>query len=821
MSIIKKKVMKLVSTVVNSVTSATSQGTSDGELGKSFVPDEKIIELCRKTGTEGVVMLKNNNNVLPLKSENVVSVFGRVQNDYFYVGYGSGGDVKAPYKVSLMEGIKNNGKIKYNELLAATYEKWRELNPVDDGFWGNWPMCYDEMPVDLSMARTAASMSDTAIVVIGRSAGEDRENKLEEGSYYLTKTEKELLDSVTTAFERVIVLLNCGSIMDMGELDNYGDKISAILYVWQSGMESGNAIADVLSGNAYPSGKLADTIACSYYDYPGSKDFGGRKYNCYTEDIYVGYRGFETFAKDRVLYPFGFGLGYTEFAVEKKKYSCKNGVITVSAEVKNIGGYSGKEVLQAYFEAPCGRLGKPARVLCAFAKTSELKPGEIEKVTLTFAVNDMASYDDESEYSYILEKGNYNIYLGTDVRTAELCGTYEQEKNEIIQRLSQASAPVHEFKRMKFIDGNVVYENVPTAKYNLKQIITDNIPEAKPQTGDMGFKLSDVKEGKVSMADFVAQLNNDELEAISRGDYVMNSPLGAAGNAGTFGGVLKSMREKGIPAVTTTDGPSGVRINKGASLLPVATSLASTWNPILIEELYEQVGLEMKRVGSDILLAPGMNIHRNPLCGRNFEYFSEDPYLTGIMASAFVKGIQKTGVSACPKHFACNNQETNRTHNDSVLSERALREIYLKGFEICVKTSNPQNIMTSYNKINGVWGHYNYELCERILRSEWGFEGNVMTDWWMRSSKSPEFPKLRDQAYRVRAGVNVLMPGGDRTGRRKPDGTLLETLGKSDGITLGELQRNASQILGFVMNSSAMGADRPEPENAEKRKLML
>ncbi|MBQ2847534.1 MAG: glycoside hydrolase family 3 protein [Clostridia bacterium] len=821
MSFIKKKVMKAVGKVVNFVTTTTSQGTSDGALGKSFVPDDKIIELCRKTGVEGIVMLKNKDNVLPLKSENVVSVFGRVQNDYFYVGYGSGGDVKAPYKISLMQGIKNNGKIKYNELLATTYEKWGELNPVDDGFWGNWPMCYDEMPVDLSMARTAASMSDTAIVVIGRSAGEDRENKLEEGSYYLTKTEKEMLDSVTAAFERVIVLFNCGSIMDIGELADYGDKISAILYVWQSGMESGNAIADVLSGDAYPSGKLADTIACSYYDYPGSRDFGDRKFNCYTEDIYVGYRGFETFAKDRVLYPFGFGLGYTEFSVENAEYTCKDGVITVSAEVKNIGKCAGKEVLQAYFEAPCGRLGKPARVLCAFAKTAELKSGESEKVVLSFNVSDMASYDDEAEYAYILEKGSYNIYLGTDVRSAALCGTYEQEKNEIVKRLSQVSAPSYEFKRMKYIGGEVVYENVPTANYNLRQIITDNLPEAVPQTGDKGYKLSDVKEGRVGMAEFIAQLSDDELEAISRGDYVMNSLLGAAGNAGTFGGVLKSLRDKGVPAVTTTDGPSGIRINEGASLLPVATSLASTWNPELIEELYEQVGCEMKRVGSDILLAPGMNIHRNPLCGRNFEYFSEDPYLTGVMASAFVKGIQKTGVSACPKHFACNNQETNRTYNDSILSERALREIYLKGFEICVKTSKPQNIMTSYNKINGVWGHYNYELCERILRGEWGYEGNVMTDWWMRSSKSPEFPNIRDQAYRVRAGVNVLMPGGDRTGRRKPDGTLLKTLGKPDGITLGELQRNASQVLNFVMNSNAMNANRPEPDTKEKRKLML
>ncbi len=801
---VKKSVLKAVGKIVNFVTTTTSQGTSDGDLGKSFVPDEKIVELCRKTGAEGIVMLKNKDNVLPLKEDNVLSVFGRVQNDYFYVGYGSGGDVKAPYKVSLMQGLKDNKKIKLNELLATATEKWCENNPVDDGFWGHWPMCYDEMPIDASLARTAASMSDTALVVIGRSAGEDRENKLEKGSYYLTDAEKKMLDCVTTAFDRVILLLNCGSIMDMGEIYAYGDKISAILYVWQAGMESGNVIADVLSGDSYPSGKLADTIAKSYADYPGSFDFGKRDFNCYTEDVYVGYRGFETFAKDSVIYPFGFGLGYTDFAIENIKYSCVNKIITVSADVKNIGNASGKEVLQLYYEAPCGRLGKPARALAAFKKTGELKSGESENITLSFSVSNMSSYDDEAEFAYILEKGSYNLYLGTDVRSAALCGTYEQEKSEIVSRHSQVSAPKHQFKRIKFINGVVKHEDVPTAKYNLKQIITDNLPEATEYTGDKGYKLSDVKNGKITMEQFVAQLDNTELEAISRGDYVMNSPLGAAGNAGTFGGVLPSLREKGVPAATTTDGPSGIRINEGASLLPVATLLASTWNPDLVEALYEQVGIEMKRVGSDILLAPGMNIHRNPLCGRNFEYFSEDPYVTGIMAAAIVRGVQKAGVSACPKHFACNSQETNRTHTDSILSERALREIYLKGFEICVKTANPQNIMTSYNKINGVWGHYNYELCERILRVEWGYTGNVMTDWWMRSSKSPEFPEIRDQAYRVRAGVNVLMPGGDRTGRRKPDGTLLKTLGKADGITLGELQRNAAQVLNFVMNSNAM-----------------
>jgi beta-glucosidase len=319
-------------------------------------------------------------------------------------------------------------------------------------------------------------------------------------------------------------------------------------------------------------------------------------------------------------------------------------------------------------------------------------------------------------------------------------------------------------------------------------------------TGDKGYKLKDVKEGKITLDQFVAQLDLDELEAISRGDYKMDSPLGARGNAGAIGGVLQSLREKGVPPMITTDGPSGIRLLAYCSLIPIGTAFACSWNTALVKDVYTLISKEMKEKGSDILLAPGMNIHRSPLCGRNFEYFSEDPVLSGLMAAATVEGIQAHGGSACPKHFACNNQETNRTHTDSRLSERALREIYLKGFEICVKKAKPNCIMTSYNKINGVWGHYNYELCQRILREEWGFEGLVMTDWWMRYSNSPEFPLLKDNGYRVRSSVDVLMPGGKRTGKSKPDGTLLETFGKTDGITSGEMQRTAMRVLNLCLD---------------------
>ena len=804
---IKNKIDRAVSNIINSV--AQSNVACENGTGTS---SEEMSRLCRMTGAEGIVMLKNENGVLPLSKDRVVSVFGRVQRDYFYVGYGSGGDIKPPYKVNLIEGMKRSENITLNEELCETYEKWCTENPVSDGFWGHWPMCYDEMPVTADFVKKQAEKSDTAVVVIGRAAGEDRENTLKAGSYYLTKTEEKLLDCVCAAFSKVVVLLDCGSIIDMSWAIKYENAISSILYVWQSGMESGNAVADVLSGKVSPSGKLADTIAKKYEYYPSSKHFGNIRYNDYTEDIYVGYRFFETFAKSSVLYPFGFGLGYTDFDVKVTQTRISGDSVTAFVTVRNIGDtYSGKETVELYINAPQGQLGKPLRSLVCFKKTSLLAPGEEEKIKLTFDIKDCASYDDSGvtghKSCYVLEKGEYEIYIGTDVRSAALARKFEIPALRVVSQLKQVAAPnpEHPFERLRtkvLPDGTIkaVTEAVPVMKVSLKDRILENLPKDIAQTSDMGYKLSDVKSGKITMEEFVAQLSFDELEAITRGDYIMGSPLGAKGNAGAMGGVLPSLREKGIPAVITTDGPSGIRLAERCSLLPNGAALACSFNPELVKELYAQLAKEMIDRGSDILLAPGMNIHRNPLCGRNFEYFSEDPIVSGITASGVVEGLQSQGVSACPKHFACNNQEVNRTFNDSRLSERALREIYLKGFEIVVKTAKPKNLMTSYNKINGVWGHYNYDLVAMVLRGEWGYEGNVMTDWWMRSSKSPEFPQIKDQAYRVRAQVDVLMPGGARTGKRKPDGTLKAGYKAKGGVTLGEMQLCAMHVLKMAMD---------------------
>lgn len=789
-------------------------GLSQGSVGNGGV-DKSIAEdmpaLLRRAAAEGSVLLKNN-GVLPLEKGSVVSVFGRVQLEWFYTGYGSGGDVNNPYAVNLAQGIEKCDSLEINAELLEIYKKWDKENPMDHGFWGHWPRFSPDMPLTDDIAKAAAEKSDCAVVCIGRSSGEDRENALEKGSFYLTDNERNMLASVTRCFEKTVVVLNIGSIMDLSFVDDFNGKISAVLLVWQGGMESGNAAADLLCGAVNPCGRLSDTVARSYEDYPSSSSFGGRNFNHYEEDIYVGYRWFETFKKETVLYPFGFGLSYTDFSVRFVSAERGKDGFSFTASVKNIGTMSGKEVLQLYVEKPCGGLGNPSRVLAAFAKTKELAPDEEESLTLFVPAKTLSSYDDSGrtghKSSYVIERGAYAFYLGKNVRDAELVYTYKQEQTAVVEQLSEAAAPKEPFDIFIARDknGKRIPAKIPvsTATTRLKDIILTNLPKGVEYCGDKGYKLSQVKSGEISMNDFVAQLDLDELEAITRGDYTMNSPLGAAGNAGTYGGVLPSLREKGIPAVTTTDGPSGIRIKNSCSLVPIGTLLACTYDEELVSQVYEAVGREMLVKKSDVLLAPGMNIHRNPLCGRNFEYFSEDPFLTGKIAAAAVRGLQKNGVSACPKHFACNNQEFRRNKNDSRLSERALREIYLKGFEICVKEGKPGNIMTSYNKINGVYGHYQYELCKTILRGEWGFDGCIITDWWMQSQKSPEFPNLCDNAYRVRAGVDVLMPGGKRVGRQKCDGTLLKTYGTADGITLGELQSCAKDVLRFAMHSNAM-----------------
>lgn len=764
--------------------------------GRLAVPE--IAAQARAMAADGIVLLKNEDKTLPITGQTRVAVFGRSAVNYFTVGYGSGGDVVSPYRRNLMEGLLEHG-VKVDGILASQYETWcsRPRNVPDEGYWAHWPMSNPEMPLKAEDVAAAALRCDMALVVIGRAAGESRENVLKPGSYYLTDREKAMLDVVATYFHRVCLVMDCGNVIDMSWVRDYENKLTAIVYAWQGGMESGTALADVLTGAVNPSGKLTDTIAVKYEDYPSSQSFGAMTFNAYTEDIYVGYRYFETFAPDRVLYPFGFGLSYTRFRLSSQAAVSGNQV-TVNTTVENVGDEAGREVVQVYVDLPCGTLGNPKRVLAGFKKTGLLQPGQQQVVDVSFDLASLASFDDTGctghKDAFVLEAGNYCVQAGTSIRDVKAVVCIVKQGLEVVRQLHECNAvrPEHGFCRMVNKGGALDMEMVPTANRNLKQDILAHLPQ-ELTPGQTEFTFEDVKAGRCTPEEFVAQLSDQELDDITHGFGLMNDPSGPAGNAGSLGGVTEALKKRGIPTVITTDGPSGIRIRRTCSLLPCGTCLASTFDPEGVEALYRLLGREMVLQGTQVLLGPGMNIHRNPLCGRNFEYYSEDPLLTGKIAAAMVRGIQSQGVSACPKHFACNNQETNRNKCDSRLSQRAQREIYLKGFEIAVKESDPWCLMTSYNLVNGVWSHYHYELVTDILHDEWGYRGLTITDWWMQPGAAPEFPAITNDACRIRAQVDVLMPGEIQ------ERTLVASLADPNGVTRAEAQRCAVNVIKFIL----------------------
>lgn len=763
--------------------------------------NDKIVPYLRQAAGEGIVLLEND-GVLPFSKMTKISAFGRCQIDTFYTGYGSGGNVSAPYKVSYLDGLlaaEKEGKLSIDRDLVALYEAWIEKEKPTPSVWGNWPYCLPEMVLSEEMVARQAEKTDAALYFFGRSAGEDQDCRPENGSFLPTDDEMRNLALITRYFKKVVLILNCGNIVDLSWLKDY--PLSAVLYAWQGGMESGNALADVLTGRIVPCGKLPATIAKSYADYPSSTNFGGRFVD-YEEDIFVGYRFFETFAPDRVLYPFGFGLSYTRFLIRCANFAVDKVKIRLTLEVENIGAYAGKEVVQVYSSAPQGKLGKEKIRLISFKKSRLLFPCEREEIRFEIDLSDLSSFDDSGKtgfpYAYVLERGEYLIEFGGDVRNLSTAGTFVLSEDREVRKVKSIAGNVGIEERWCNRNGNPVKEAITSEENHLRERILEAIPSSIAKKKKASFTFTDVTEGKISLRAFVSQLDAEDLEALTRGYGSMDAPMGVSGNAGVFGGITPSLRKKGIPVVNVTDGPSGIRLNRSASLLPCGSALASTWDTDLVEEICRHLSDEMKEAHSDVLLGPAMNLHRNPLCGRNFEYFGEDPLLSGKIAASYVRGIQKRrSTAACIKHFALNNQEAERSQSDSRISERALREIYLKGFEICIRESYPKFVMTSYNKINGVWAHYHFDLCQTLLRDEWHFTGVVMTDWWMQHSRSPEFPSLCDNAYRIRSSVDLYMPGDfDREAKEYvSDGTLLKTYGEKEGIRRGEIERSVLRIL--------------------------
>lgn len=761
---------------------------------------DKYLETSARAVSGGIVMLKND-GALPLKQGGTAAVFGRIQLHYYKSGTGSGGMVNVSKVIGITDGLLDAG-YKLDEQLLNAYREWDEQTPFDYGEgWGGEPWSQKEMPLTDELVGGAASRADAAIVIIGRTAGEEMDNKLEKGAFLLSDLEEDMLRRVTSAFDKTVVLLNTGGLIDMSFMDRY--PVSAVMYVWQGGMVGGAGTAAVLTGEVSPSGKLPDTIAYEISDYPSDKFFGSGDMDCYGEDIYVGYRYFETFAKDRVRFPFGFGMSYTSFDITASDFKLDGDKVTGSVNVKNTGSTPGREVVQIYCSAPQGKLGKPARVLCGFDKTRTLQPGESQTLSFEIPLESVASYDDSGvtghKSAWILEHGGYVFYAGADVRSASEAYSLTLPET-VVRQCKSALGPLTAFKRMVNSSGKPEFEDVPLTGEAFPHDHA-KLPAEIPQTGDRGIRLADVVNGKNTLEEFTAQLTDYDLSCIIRGEG-MGSPKVTAGTAAAFGGVSDTLTALGIPCACCDDGPSGMRLDCGtkAFSLPNGTLLASTFDRPLMTELFTFMGLEMHTNQVDCLLGPGMNIHRHPLNGRNFEYFSEDPYLTGEMASAELAGLHSTGAEGTIKHFCGNNRETRRHFLDSVISERALREIYLRGFEKAVKKGGAKSVMTTYGQVNGVWTAGNYGLVTGILRDDWGFDGFTMTDWWANINRRGKAPDKSDFAAMAMAQNDVYMVTAD--GAACNDNTL-DSL-KSGELTRGELQRNAMNILRFLTTTHAM-----------------
>lgn len=795
-------------------------------------PVQQARSVCRSIAADGAVLLKNE-GVLPFAKGEKVAVFGRLQNTYYRSGTGSGRVGNIEIEPNIIESLRADGNIIVDNELAKIYEDWIAENPFDEGHgWATEPYSQVEMPLEEAVVSAAADRNNSAVVIIGRSAGEDNDSKAEPGCYFLTKTEETMLRLVSLYFKRFAVVLNVGNIIDLGFEEKY--HVPALMYVWQGGMEGANALADMLCGRVSPSGKLPDTQAFNYKDYPSSKNFGDPNRVYYEEDIYVGYRYFETFAPKKVQYPFGFGLTYTTFATDYKVEEA-NGEITVTSAVKNTGNFAAREVVQVYYGAPCGKLGTPAKQLAGFAKTKMLQPGESTTVLVKITLNSMASYDDSGVTgqlnAYVLEPGDYIIYAGTDVRTAQPVFTHKQTEQCVVLKLQEVLAPLEKFPFKRFHavlnekgERLLCEENVPTAKTNMEQRANADRPEEIPYTGDRGIRLVDVANQKANLKDFIAQMSDTDLCTIVLGEG-MCSPKAAPATGAAFGGVTDSLLNLGIPVAGASDGPAGLRLmdNLPATAMPIGTLLAATWDEAAVEQLHAYIGIECFTHHTDALLGPGINIHRSPLNGRNFEYYTEDPLLCGKIAAAATRGVAQTGCSTVIKHFFCNSQEFRRHHVETIVSQRALREIYLKGFEIAVKEGGATAIMTSYNPVNGYWSSSNYDLTTTVLRNEWGFDGFVMTDWWALNNCAGEGGKRGNLKAMIRAQNDIFMVCPDASSEQN---NLFEGL-QEGYITRGHLQRSAANLLQYIMKSPSFmryvdgGCVKPVFETADESKMML
>lgn len=777
---------------------------------------------CRELIPEGLVLLETD-GALPLREQENVAVFGRGQFEYIKSGTGSGGRVNCPYVTTIGEELGK--RVNVDKEVSDFYYDYIQTHPFDTGDGWIQPISQPQPALDKSFVEKVAKRNEKAIFLLCRNCGEGRDCKLEKGEWYLTDEEEQTLSMLSTHFKHVIVLINSGNLLDMNWIKQYG--IGTVLCIWQGGQEGGIGTVDALMGDVTPSGKMPDMIPTDITAIPSITCFGNEVENVHKEDIYVGYRYFETFAKDQVLYPFGFGRSYTKFVVQTEKAEKIGDTVELTVRVKNVGEFAGKEVVQVYYSAPQGTLGRPARELTAFRKTKTLLPNEEERMQFSLSISKMSAYDDCGKSGYpfcwVLENGEYNIYVGTDVRSAERVVSFRVEETQMIERCQQALAPQMAFEKMATKDGETVYYEPATLRqYDLAKRIEENMPKEIPYTGDRGITLQDVASGKNDLKEFIAQFDDRALGYMVLGEGMSSSKAPIAGTTGCLGGCAEVWNRKGVPLVTTCDGPSGVRLEcpVPATCIPSGTLLSSTWAPELLENMFSEFAEEMKKYSVDVILAPGINIHRSPLGGRNFEYFSEDPYLAGMFATKIAEYFTKKHVYCTLKHFAVNSQEQGRHEENEVLSERALREIYLKPFEIAVKDGYVYAIMSAYNRVNGLATASSYDLTTTILRGEWGYQGFVMTDWWSRmDDPNRGTHELTNIAAMVKAQNDVYMLALDVEAY---ECDTLEALANGY-LKRAELQRCVENLLKFAMRTDAFLADRRwyEIEKAKPGKHIL
>ncbi len=760
------------------------------------------LNIAYRAACEAMVLLKND-GALPFSTKKI-ALYGPGASMTIKGGTGSG-EVNERHSVTILEGLQDRGfeiatldwiqdfERLYRESEAAyKEEKKKRVNILKPNTI--MEMLFDNFRAPVGRAITdadvEASATDSCMYVLSRQAGEGGERKAEKGDMFLTDEEKEAIRFCAEKYDRFVLVINCGSAIDMAFADEI-PGINAILYICQLGTEGGHAFADVISGAVSPSGKLSDTWAKQYQDIPFANEYsylnGNLDEEFYKEGIYVGYRYFDSFDVEPA-YPFGFGLSYTNFEIHSAGVSADGSIVTVKADVANVGdSWSGREVAQLYLSAPNGKLHKEYQALAAFGKTDLLNPGARETLELTFDLRSLASYR-EADGCYVLEPGDYILRLGNSSRNTIPVGVLTISQEIVVSRhahICPLQVPIEELKSEGYTWGYIP-EGLPRI-----HIASDAI-ETVVYTYD-----TPVAKHAEAAEKFVSTLKLEEMVEIVvgigmfGGETRFNLP-------GSVGNTTSAFWDRGLANVALCDGPAGLRIQKRSGIdkkgkikaidmamsifeafpgfvkklmtadpekdtvifqyttaFPVANALAQTWNTKLMYEVGTAVYREMKEYGCTFWLAPAINIHRNPLCGRNFEYFSEDPRLSGLMAAAITRGVQQEeGFYVTVKHFACNNQEDNRNKVSSNLGERALREIYLRGFELCVREGGAKGIMTSYNRVNGVYAPNSHDLCTKALRNEWGFDGVVMTDWFSTNKGQASNPAA------MQAGNDLIMPGG-------------------------------------------------------------